>query len=202
MTYPTSGTPNDAVWVPTEDDDQVVAEQIELPETHSPLADAAEAFAHETAAESATVFEEVGETAAEAAEAFKPSMVDKVVEVAGPAIATVFGKVTPVVANAAVSLAPVVAKAEAAAKPVIEKATEILEPAIAKAEPFMDEASKKLSEFADVAAKQADTAAQALDAGFDRLKDTVAGLAEVAKPVAENLVEKVKTTVNERINRK
>ncbi|MEY2673382.1 MAG: hypothetical protein RLZZ508_1259, partial [Actinomycetota bacterium] len=25
MTYPTSGTPNDAVWVPTDDDDQVVA---------------------------------------------------------------------------------------------------------------------------------------------------------------------------------
>ncbi len=195
MTNQNSGMPNDAVWVP--EDDEVVAS-----ETHSPLAEAAEAFAHETAAESASVFEEVGETAAEAAEAFKPSMVDKVVEAAGPAIANVIGKVTPVVANAAVSIAPTVAKVEAAAKPVIEKATELLEPALAKAEPFLDEASKKLSEFADVAAKQADTAAQVIDAGFDRFKDTVAGLAEVAKPVAENLVEKVKTTVNEKINRK
>lgn len=200
MTYPTSGVPNDAVWVP--EDDEVIAEQIELPPTHSPLADAAEAFAHETAAESAQVFEEVGETAAEAAEAFKPTMVDKVVEAAGPAFASMVSKVTPVVANAAVSLAPVVAKAEAAAKPVIERATEILEPALAKAEPFIDEASKRLSEFADVAAKQADSAAHAIDAGFDRFKDTVAGLAEVAKPVAENLVEKVKATVDEKMNRK
>ena len=201
MTNPTSGMPNDAVWVPGEDD-EVLAEQIELPPTHSPLSEATEAFAHETAAESAAVFQEVGETAAEAAEAFKPSMVDKVVEAAGPAIASVVSKVTPVVANAAVSLAPVVARAEAAAKPVIEKATEFLEPALAKAEPFMDEAGKKLSEFADVAAKQADSAAHAIDVGFDRFKDTVAGLAEVAKPVAENLVDKVKTTVNEKINRK
>jgi hypothetical protein len=201
MTYPTSGTPNDAVWEPS-DDDQIIAEQIELPETHSPLAEATEAFAHETAAESARVFEEIGETAAEAAATFKPSMMEKVVEAASPAIVTVIGKVTPVVANAAVSLAPVVAKAEAVAKPVIEKATELLEPALAKAEPFFDEAGKKFSEFADSAAKQADNAAHAFDVGFDRFKDTMNGLAEIAKPVAENLVDKVKTTVNEKINRK
>lgn len=201
MNYPTSSFPNDHVWEP-EDEDQIVGEQIEFTNSASPVADAAEAFSHETAAESAQVFEEVGETAAEAAAAFKPSLVDRVVEVAGPAITSVVEKVSPVVANAAVSLAPVVAKAEAAAKPVIEKATVLLEPAIAKAEPFMEDAGRKFNEFADVAAKQADVAAAALDAGFDRLKDTVAGLAEVAKPVAENLVDKVVSTVNEKIKRK
>ncbi|MEY4347811.1 MAG: hypothetical protein RIS43_230 [Actinomycetota bacterium] len=163
---------------------------------------AADAFKNETAGEAAQVFEEVGETAGEASAAFDRSLTDRLVDVAGPAIATVISKVGPVVANAAVSLAPVVAKAEAAAKPVLSKAEELLQPVIKQAEPWVNKAGDKFNEVADVVADRADDAAAAFDSATDRIKDTAAGLVGVAKPVAEEVVTRVKNTVNDLVNRK
>ncbi len=126
--FPTPGTPDDAVWVFEQEDDEDDAPV--NPEFEA----ATEVFAHETAAESAEVFEEVGETAGEAAAAFTPSIADRVVNVAGPALAAVVTRVAPVVAKGAEALGPVVARAEAVAKPVIDKAEEVAKPFIDKAE--------------------------------------------------------------------
>ncbi|MEY4323133.1 MAG: hypothetical protein RL410_914, partial [Actinomycetota bacterium] len=161
-----SGLPDEPVWVfgVDDDDDDNVTTELRVEEirkaapkpvvpitqetvTPTPVTShitpepeivaAAEAFSNETAREAAQVFEEVGETAGEAAAAFDRSLTDRLVDVAGPALATVISKVGPVVANAAVSLAPVVAKAEAAAKPVLTKAEELLQPVIKQAEPWV-----------------------------------------------------------------
>lgn len=204
--FPSTGTPDDAVWVFDQEEDG---------DDNTPNVEfeaATEVFAHETAPESAEVFEAVGETAAEAAAAFNPSLVDRVVNAAGPVLATVVTKVAPVVAKGAEALGPVVARAEAAAKPVIDKAEEVAKPLIARAEeliapavassqPYVEKATAVVSDLADVVAEKADEAAAALDTAADRIKDTAVGMAAVAKPVARDLAEKVKVTVAEKLKK-
>jgi phage-related protein len=183
-----------------------VTQEVQTPASpsnaESELKAASAAFAHETAAESAEVFEEVGQTAAEAADAFQPSLTDRFVDLAGPAIATVISKVGPAVAKSAVALAPVIDKAEAVAKPVLSKAEELLAPVVRQAEPWVNKAGETLSDVADVVAEKADSAAEVIDSATDRIKDTAMGLAGVAKPVAEEVINKVKSTVTSVVNRK
>jgi ElaB/YqjD/DUF883 family membrane-anchored ribosome-binding protein len=221
-----SGLPDEPVWVfgIDEDDDDVTTTELRheevrkaAPKAVQPItqevpskpvvqepeiAAAAQAFKNETASESAAVFEEVGETAGEAAGAFNQSLTDRIVDAAGPAIASVISKVGPVVANAAVSLAPVVARAEAVAKPVVAKAEELLAPVMKQAEPWMNKASDKMNDVADVVAERADGAAEILDSATDRVKDTAMGMVGIAKPVAEEIFNKVKSTVTDLVGRK
>ena len=222
-----SGLPDEPVWVfgiDDDDDDDATTTELrheeirkatpkavqpvtqEVPSTpvvqEPEIVAAAHAFKNETASESAQVFEEVGQTAGEAAETFNQSFADRMVGAAGPAIASVISKVGPVVANAAVSLAPVVARAEAVAKPVIDKAEELLAPMMKQAEPWVNKASDKMSDVADVVAERADDAAEALDTATDRVKDTAKGMVGIAKPVAEEVFNKVKNTVTDLVGRK
>jgi ElaB/YqjD/DUF883 family membrane-anchored ribosome-binding protein len=203
--FATPGTPDDAVWVFEQEDDEEATPNVEFEA-------ATEVFAHETAAESAEVFEEVGQTAGEAATAFTPSLADRVVNAAGPAIAAVVTRIAPVVAKGAEALGPVVARAEAVAKPVIDKAEEVAKPFIDKAEeliapvmsnagPYVEKAQHAVSDLADVVAGKADEAAAAFDTAADRIKDTAVGMVAVAKPVARDLAEKVKVTVAERLKK-
>lgn len=202
MNY-SSPTPDDAVWV----DDEEFEDAQPVSETVSEVAfdedvvitsagEAAEVFAHETAAESAEIFIEKGETAAEAAQAFEPTLSQKVADMAAPAIASVVSKVAPVVAQVAVAVAPKIAQVEEAAKPYLDKVQEKLDPALKKAEPLIEKATAKLNEVADVVAHRADDAAEVIDQGTERLKDTVAGFAEAAKPVATEVINQLKTQVN------
>lgn len=202
MNY-SSSTPDDAVWV--DDEEFEDAEVVRASESHvefdedvviTSAGEAAEAFAHETAAEAAEVFVEKGETAGEASEAFEPTLGQKVADMAAPAIASVVSKVAPVVAQVAVAVAPKIAQVEEAAKPYLDKAQEKLNPALKKAEPLIEKATAKLNEVADVVAHRADGAAEVFDQGTERLKDTVVGFAEAAKPVATEVINQLKTQVN------
>jgi len=201
MNY-SSSTPDDAVWIDDEEfeDAQSVTEtstEVEFDEdvVITSAGEAAEAFAHETAAESADVFVEKGETAGEAAEAFEPTLSQRVVDMAAPAIASVVSKVAPVVAQVAVAVAPRIAQVEEVAKPYLDKAQEKLNPALKKAEPLIEKATAKLNEVADVVAHKADDAAVVFDQGTERLKDTVVGFAEAAKPVATEVLNQLRNQV-------
>lgn len=202
MNY-SSPTPDDAVWI----DDEELEDVDALTETDvsvdfdeevviTSAGEAAEVFAHETAAESAEVFIEKGETAAEAAEAFEPTLGQKVADIAAPAIASVVSKVAPVVAQVAVAVAPKIAQVEEVAKPYIDKAQEKLNPTLKRAEPLLEKAAAKLNEVVDVVAHKADDAAEVIDQGTDRLRDTVVGFAEAAKPVATEVINQLKSQVS------
>jgi gas vesicle protein len=202
MNY-SSSTPDDAVWIDDEELDDIESssdstQDVDFDEdvVITSAGEAAEAFAHETAAEAASVFIEKGETAAEAATSFEPTISQKVADLAAPAIASVVSKVAPVVAQVAVAVAPKIAHVEEVAKPYIDKAQEKLSPTLKKAEPLLEKATATLNDVIDVVAHKADDAAEVIDQGTERLKDTVAGFTEAAKPVAVQVIQQLKSQVN------
>jgi len=202
MNY-SSSTPDDAVWIDDEELDDIEStndstQDVDFDEdvVITSAGEAAEVFAHETAAEAASVFEEKGETAAEAAIAFEPTMSQRVADLAAPAIASVVSKVAPVVAQVAVAVAPKIAQVEEVAKPYIDKAQEKLSPTLKKAEPLLEKATAKLNEVVDAVAHKADDAAEVIDQGTERLKDTVSGFTEAARPVAVQVIQQLKSQVN------
>ena len=71
-----------------------------------------------------------------------------------------------------------------------------------QAEPWVSKASARLNDVADVVAEKADGAAAALDSATDRIKDTAVGMVGVAKPVAEEVFNRVKDTVSDLAKRK